>query len=112
MILVNIQDDIAIMSLKNETKLNVSNAQDVKAKLNELLDQEIRKIIFDFSGILFIDSSGFAVIISFFNKAKEKKYQFKFCNVTAEVNELLEVTKLNTILEVYNSVEDCGNAFK
>lgn len=112
MILVKIQGDIAIVRLKNEKKLNVSNAQKVKEKLHELLDQGITKIIFDLSGILFLDSSGLAVIISFYNKAKEKNYQFKFSNVTTEVSELLEVTKLDTVFEIHDSIEDCINAFK
>ena len=51
------KDQVVIVSLKDESKIYVSNADNIKDRLIELIDNKTDKLIFDLSGIKFIDSS-------------------------------------------------------
>ncbi len=107
MLTINYQNDIAIIHIKNERKFTFFIADKVKEELHELINQNATKIIFNLDGIVFIDSTGFAALISTLNLAKEKDCIFKICNISSGVMELIEVTKLDSIFDIYSSVEEC-----
>ena len=49
----------------------------------------------DLSGINFIDSSGFSILLAILNTSKENGAEFKLSNINDEINELISVVKLN-----------------
>ncbi|NOZ45379.1 MAG: STAS domain-containing protein [Chlorobi bacterium] len=112
MLKVDYQDNIAIVRLKTEDKINFTIAENIKKDFFQLINNEIKKIIFNLKGVRYIDSTGFSVIVSVYKFAKEMHCSFKICNISSEVMELFEITKLNTVLEINNTLEECIASFK
>ncbi|MFW5644562.1 MAG: STAS domain-containing protein [Bacteroidota bacterium] len=78
-----------IVSLYEVKKLNTIFSERVKEELKQLFREGNKKVIFDLSGINFIDSSGFSMLKSINALANSNSSQFILCNISAEVNELL-----------------------
>ena len=112
MLKIDYENDITVVSIMDSQKLNMIIAPQVKEELFALIHNETSKIIFNFEGIVFIDSSGFAALISTYNLAESHKFQFKLCNISMEVMELVEITKLNTVFDISDTLKNCIESFQ
>lgn len=110
MISSRIEKDIAIANITDNRKLNVLNAEEIKNALTLIL-RDYDKLIFNLEGIVFIDSTGFGALITIFKRARENEKNFKMCNISPEAMELLKITKLDNVFEIYNTLEECINSF-
>ena len=87
-------------------KLNILVAEKTKNLLQEVIEEGHPNIILDLNGIAYIDSSGFGVIISLFNYAKNRDVSFILCNVSEANMALVKITKLNNVLKIYSDLEE------
>jgi anti-sigma B factor antagonist len=73
--------------------------------LNDLLGQNERKFVVDLSGVDHMDSSGAELMFECFNAAKKAGGQLRFASPKPRVARLFQVTKLDTILPVFPTLE-------
>jgi anti-sigma B factor antagonist len=111
MISSRIEKDIAIAKITDNRKLNVLNADEIKNALTLIL-RDYDKLIFNLEGIVFIDSTGFGALITIFKRARENDKLFKMCNISPEAMELLKITKLDKVFEIYGTLEECIESYK
>ncbi len=96
----------AIVTLVPDSKkLNVLNVDKVKAKLNDLVDQGYQNLVVDLKEISFIDSSGLGVLITVFNHANNRDCRFLVCCLSNEVMHLMKLTRLNQVLDIFETTE-------
>ena len=60
----------------------------------ELIEEPGADVIFNLEGIRFIDTSGFEVLMEITNRAREVGSQFKLCNISDDVKELIILMEL------------------
>ena len=72
--------------------------QQVKSMLADCND-----IILNFAGIDYIDSSGLGVLVTLCTRASAPNGQVVLCNLPEKVQELLTITKLTTVFEIYKT---------
>ncbi len=104
-------NDILVVRLKNSDRLNAMITEPVKEQLLEYFNKPNTNLVFDLSGISFIDSSGFGVFLSALKAANNNYGQFKICNVNADVKELFELLQLHHVFEIYNELDACLESF-
>ena len=75
-------------------KLNTLFSGIVKQQLRELVDEPGVSVIFNLTGIRFIDSSGFDVLLEISERASHSGSQFKLCNISDDVRELIVLLDL------------------
>ncbi len=75
-------------------KLNTLFSDLVKEQLRKLIEESGADVIFNLEGIRFIDTSGFEMLIEITNRAREVGSQFKLCNVSDDVKELIILMEL------------------
>ena len=75
-------------------RLNTLFSELVKQQLMELVEEPGVSVIFNLEGIRFIDSSGFDILLEVSDRARELGSQFKLCNITDDVRELIILTEL------------------
>jgi anti-sigma B factor antagonist len=73
---------------------------------------ENSKIILNLSGITYIDSGGLGTLVALYTTAHNAGGSVKLANLTQRVGDLLQVTKLLTVFEVYDSEEKALESFK
>jgi anti-sigma B factor antagonist len=97
-----------------ELKGNVMGGDDTK-EFNELLhkyiDEGKKNLIVDLHDVKFMNSSGLGMLIGGLTTMKKAEGNLKLANVTDKIQSLLVITKLITIFEYYNSVDEAVNSF-
>jgi len=97
-----------------ELKGNVMGGDDTK-EFNELLHKMIddgkKNIVIDLSDVKFMNSSGLGMLIGGLTTMKKANGQLKLARVTEKIESLLIITKLITIFEFYESVEEAVKSF-
>ncbi len=80
--------------------------------LHDLLDEGKKNIVVDLGHVKFMNSSGLGMLISGYTTIKNGGGSLKLANATEKINSLLVITKLITIFENYNSVDEAVKSFK
>jgi anti-sigma B factor antagonist len=99
--------DFKIASFSDVNRFNALVSQAVKEEINSYLVVSGTKLIFDLSGIRFIDSSAFGALISNLKTAKQNNTSFSLCNLAPEIKDIITVMQLDTIFTIGESIEDC-----
>lgn len=64
---------------------------------------ENNRIVLNLGGVNYIDSGGLGTLVSLYTTAHNSGGSVKLANLTQRVGDLLQVTKLFTVFEVYES---------
>jgi anti-sigma B factor antagonist len=81
-------------------------AQEFSDLLHKFLDEGKKHVVVDLAGVKFMNSSGLGMLISGYTTMKNGGGSLKLANATEKINSLLVITKLITIFENFDSVED------
>jgi anti-sigma B factor antagonist len=79
--------------------------------MSRLLKQGQQNILLNLAGIAYVDSSGLGELISSHITLNENGGQFKLLHLTRRVRELMEITKLQTIFDIYESKAEALDSF-
>jgi anti-sigma B factor antagonist len=71
-----------------------------------------KRIVLNLSQVNYIDSGGLGTLVALHTTAHNAGGTIKLANLTKRVGDLLQVTKLLTVFEVYNSEYDALEAFR
>jgi anti-sigma B factor antagonist len=97
-----------------ELKGNVMGGDDTK-EFNELLhkflDEGKTHVVVDLGDVKFMNSSGLGMLIGGLTTMKKANGSLKLARVTEKIESLLIITKLVTIFEFYETVEEAVNSF-
>jgi anti-sigma B factor antagonist len=72
---------------------------------------QARKIVLDLSGVSSLDSAGIGELALLYTWAQKENVDFKVAGPNNLVRTLLDLTKLDSVLEIYCSVDDALEAF-
>jgi anti-sigma B factor antagonist len=71
-----------------------------------------KTILLDLANVSYLDSAGIGVLVSAFATLTNRGGQLKLMNLTTRVKDLLVITKLCTVFEVYDAEETALRSFK
>jgi len=87
-------------------------AQEFSEYLHNMIDQGKKNIVVDLAKVKFMNSSGLGMLISGFTTVKNGGGIFKIANATEKINSLLVITKLITVFDHYDSVDEAIESLK
>jgi len=97
-----------------ELKGNVMGGEDTKEfndLLHKLIDEGKKNVVIDLSDVKFMNSSGLGMMIGGLTTMKKAGGNLKLARVTEKIESLLIITKLITIFEFYDNVDDAIKSF-
>jgi len=103
---------IEILSFDNVSKLNILIAQSLKEEVAQYLTNANTKLILNLDGVEYVDSSGFGALLSILRNAKNNDSQFKLCNMSPEVMELVKLLQLHNVFDIHDSIDQCIETFE
>ena len=106
-----IQDDIVILEPKGKI-MGGPDASLLHDKLHEYIEQKKTKVIVDLSKVDWMNSTGLGILISGLTTVRNNNGELKLANLTKKVQSLLTITKLVTVFEAYDSVDEAIDSFK
>ncbi len=99
------QGSPVIVSLEGEL-IEKNQATELLIKIDELLDKNKTKIAINLANLKYMNSSGLNTLIQVLTKARTKGGDTVIYNMNKKINELLLITKLNTLFKVVDSEEE------
>ncbi len=103
--------DVTEVKFDNIQKLNVLISETIKTDLQKLFEKPNAKVLINMEGVHFLDSSGFATLLSVSKAAKKTEGQIIFCNIGASALDLFKVLQLHMVFNIINSHEEALKAF-
>ncbi|NOX16895.1 MAG: STAS domain-containing protein [Chlorobi bacterium] len=104
--------DVAIFKL-NEKRFDSQIAGLVKGELTIFLNaEEINKLIIDLSEVEYCDSSGLSAILLAFRIIQSNEGYIRLAAPQKSVRTLIEISQLNRVLPMTETVEDAENELK
>jgi anti-sigma B factor antagonist len=97
----------AVLTLAGE--VDVSNVAEVREAALKLLEDGIKRLVFDLSGVTYMDSSGLGMLVGLLKRVRESKGEVAIAGATARVSRLFDITGLKQIFSLY---EDASAALK
>ncbi len=104
-------DSIVVLELSGKV-MGGPDANLLSEKLHELVDQKRTKVVADLSKVSWMNSSGLGILIGGLTTMRNNDGDLKLVNVTERIKSLLIITKLITIFETFESVDDAVASFK
>lgn len=88
-------------------ELDHHNAEYVRQKIdNELMKSSNRNMVFDFSEVSFMDSSGIGVIIGRYKNIQKLNGKLAIISVNDQVRRIFEMSGLHKIIPAYDNIDD------
>ena len=112
MLIHELNNGVEILKFDNVSKLNILIAQSLKEEVAQYLTKANTKLILNLKGIEYVDSSGFGALLSILRNAKNNDSQFKICNISPEVLELVKLLQLHNVFDIGDSVDKCMETFE
>lgn len=96
-------------------KGNVMGGDDTKdfnEVLHKFIDEGKKNIVVDLSDVKFMNSSGLGMLIGGLTTIKKADGNLKLAKVTEKIESLLIITKLITIFEFFETVEEAVKSYE
>jgi anti-sigma B factor antagonist len=84
----------------------------LKDKLQSLLHQNKKNILFNLAQVSYVDSAGLGAIVSAYTTVTREGGTLKLANVTKKLQDLLSITKLLTVFETFDSEDEALRSYK
>jgi anti-sigma B factor antagonist len=97
-------DKITIFDISGDIDLATS-PQLRKALLRELRELRIPRVILNLKAVRYIDSSGVASLVEGLKAARDVRARFVLFGLNTTIREVLQLSKLAKIFEIYDSEE-------
>jgi len=95
-------DGVAVEALEGRIVLGEeSNA--LREKVKSLLASGQKKIVLNMDNVTYIDSAGLGTLVASHHSAKTQGASMRLSNLGSKFQEVLQVTKLLTVFDVYDS---------
>ncbi len=104
-------DGITILQLEGRIVLGEeSNA--LRERVKNLLATNKFKIVMNMGEVTYIDSAGLGTLVAAHHSARSQDASLRLCNLGSKFQEVLQVTKLLTVFDVYDSEAAAVQSFK
>ena len=103
-------DGVAVLALDGRIVLGEeSNA--LREKVKAVVAEGKKKIVLNMDNVTFIDSAGLGTLVASHHSAKAQGAALKLCHLGSKFQEVLQITKLLTVFEVYNTEVEAVASF-
>ena len=100
MLTVDHIENTYLASFYNVSRLNVLNSKEIESQLLPLVSQSESNLTLNLSGIKFIDSSGFEILMSLYKVAKLNNSNLSLINLSVELVELVKLVELDRVFQL------------
>jgi len=101
---------VAILSISGRITLGEAS-HELRTKLKDLLTEGKTRIVLDLAQVAYIDSAGLGTLVAGYTSARNGGANIKLAHLTKKLKEQMHITKLVTVFEVFDSVEDAVTSF-
>ena len=101
------KNGITILNLNGKI-MGGPEATEVNEKINQLIDSNNKKIIIDLVNVDWMNSSGLGILIGAVTVLKNSDGCLCLINVSDRIKNLLKITKLDTVFNIYDNFDEAA----
>lgn len=105
------KDDVVVLEPVGKL-MGGEDVGELDEKLYALLGKRKKKVVLDLGKTAWIASSAISILIHHYAKFKEIGGNLKLANLTKKIQEIIVITKLTLVFEVYDTLEAALDSFK
>ncbi len=103
--------DVTVLDMDGKITIGEGSVA-LRSAVRRLLEEGKKKILLNLGGVGYIDSSGIGELVSSYTAINKEQGQLKLLNLTQKLQDLLAITKLLTVFDVYENESDALNSYK
>jgi len=104
-------DSVILLTLRG-TLVMGRDTELLTEKVLGLLDAGETQILLDLGQVSFIDSTGISALIRAYSSAMTRGAAVKLLRLTRRVYDVLQITRLSSVFEIYNELEKAVASFR
>ena len=104
------KEGVVLLELKASLTAGDATTQ-LRERLRALLEQNRTNVILDLAGVDYIDSSGLGSMVVCFTSVRKAGGKLVLLNLNKRNIELLVLTKLSTVFEIFDDEQQAINSF-
>jgi anti-sigma B factor antagonist len=102
--------DVHVLDISGKITLGEATAN-IRRTVNDLLENGGKKIVLNLREVNYVDSSGIGELVRTYTSVTKEGKQIKLLSLTEKIRELLVITKLLTVFQVYESEQAAVASF-
>jgi anti-sigma B factor antagonist len=102
--------DVTILDLDGKVTIGEGSVA-LRNAIRRLLGEGKNKILLNLGGVGYIDSSGIGELVSSFTAVNKEGGTLKLLNLTQKIQDLLAITKLLTVFDVFENEAEALSSF-
>ena len=104
--------EVTVVNFTDKKILDEQNIQIIGEQLFSLVDEEgWRKILLNFGNVEFLSSAALGKLIKLKKKLEEVKGRLILCNISPQIYEVFEITKLDRFFTIQQEEQEALQAF-
>lgn len=102
--------DVTILDLSGRITIG-SGEEALRNATQEILNNGAKKVVIHMAGVTMIDSSGIGELVSAYTTATNRGAKVKLANLPAKVSDILTITQLITVFDVFDTEAEAVQSF-
>lgn len=102
--------DVTILDLDGKVTIGEGSVA-LRTTIRRLLGEGKKNILLNLGSVGYVDSSGIGELVSSFTAVQKEGGKLKMLNLTQKIQDLLAITKLLTVFDVYENEGDALAGF-
>jgi len=103
--------DVTILDMDGKITIGEGSVA-LRTAIRRLLEEGKKKILLNLARVGYIDSSGIGELVSSYTAINKDGGQLKLLNLTQKLQDLLTITKLLTVFDVYDNDQEALTSYK
>jgi anti-sigma B factor antagonist len=104
------RDGVSILDLKGKITIGVGDVA-LRDAVTGALDAGATNILLNLKGVTTIDSSGVGELVSSYTTVTNRGAKLKVVNLPPKVSDILQITQLVTVFDVYEDEDEAVSSF-
>ncbi|MGI8786486.1 MAG: STAS domain-containing protein [Pyrinomonadaceae bacterium] len=102
--------DVTILDMSGKVTIGEGSVA-LRTTIRRLLGEGKKKILLNLANVGYVDSSGIGELVSSYTAVNKEGGSLKLLSLTQKIQDLLAITKLLTVFDVYDSESEALGSF-
>jgi len=104
------RDGVTILDLKGKITIGVGDVA-LRNAVQDAINSGATKVVINLKDVTTIDSSGVGELVSAYTTATNRGAKLRLANLPAKVSDILQITQLITVFDVFDSEDEAVRSF-
>ncbi len=101
--------DVVVVKLTG--RIDLQSALELEKQVNDIINSNVNKIVFDFTDVQHLSSSGMRVLVFSHRRTTANNGGIRLANVSQSVKKVLKLVELESLFRYFDSVDEAIKSF-